>query len=202
MCVSVCLCVRRPRVRFASHNNATTNKSLISSFLPRLHKAQPNPWANTPSVGRRESPTCGLFVFKRNESRRRALDRWIDGKTEGLRAGLRGRDQWWGQKEVVWRRFDEGGGNRNNARKRKKMGWVFLEEMEGIKSMQLLRWNSIAPVDLCWALTPDGEMKQDCFLMNARCCLPRLMVSVQTPPQYEGLCLCVCRSVLGVHACL
>lgn len=47
-CVLLHVCVRiSPRqVRFPSHHktqNATTNKSLISSFLPQQHKAQPYP---------------------------------------------------------------------------------------------------------------------------------------------------------------
>lgn len=79
MCASVhvCVCVSLQRVRFPTHHktqNAMTNKSLISSFLPQQHKAQPNPCANTPSAGRgrrRRRPTCGVFVFGREGRRRR-----------------------------------------------------------------------------------------------------------------------------------
>lgn len=73
----ICACVSLQRVRFPIHHktqNAMTNKSLISSFLPQQHKAQPNPCANTPSAGRgrrRRRPTCGVFVFGREGRRRR-----------------------------------------------------------------------------------------------------------------------------------
>ena len=86
ICACVCVCVSLQRVRFPTHHktqNAMTNKSLISSFLPQQHKAQPNPCANTPSAGRerrRRRPTCGVFVFGREGRRRRrrtARGGWI-----------------------------------------------------------------------------------------------------------------------------
>lgn len=45
---------------------------------------------------RGESPTCGVFVFRRDGRKRTVRSGWIDGGRgrEGVRGGLRGRDQW------------------------------------------------------------------------------------------------------------
>lgn len=48
--------------------------------------------------------------------------------------------------------------------------------MEGLN-----RWNGSSVPDLGRGSAADREMKQDAGVMNAHLCLPRLMLSVQTP---------------------
>lgn len=55
--------------------------------------------------------------------------------------------------------------------------------MEGLK-----RWNSSSVPDPGRGSAADGEMKQDAGVMNAHLCLPRLMLSVQTPGGMQGVC--------------
>lgn len=62
------------------------------------------------------------------------------------------------------------------------------DESRGL-NMQELRWKGSRPADLCWGWKPDWEMKKDRGLMNAHSCLPRLMLSVQTPSGAEGVSL-------------
>lgn len=55
--------------------------------------------------------------------------------------------------------------------------------MEGLN-----RWNSSSVPDPGRGSAADGEMKQDAGVMNAHLCLPRLMLSVQTPGGMQGAC--------------
>lgn len=191
--VYMCACVSPRHVTFPSYHKtekATTNKSLISSFLSQWHKACSNPCANTLSMGRgrkswREQsvqPVECLSLGEMGEEEEERRGGWIDGGRgrDGLWSGLRGRNRWgegmkrrWrGRRDEVWR---EGGRNLNNTRRKRQRGWK-----PGIKHAG----DQVKQCHFFWPalrLKPWREMKCDRGLMDTHFCLPSLMPSVQTP---------------------